>query len=182
MDNINWDEVQEQQPGDFNNPIPGAYIARITRVEDAEEKKCLRIEWDFAEGEHKGKNAETFSHAGFWPITLFRSYKPTAQGFFKAFKTAVEMSNRGYVFHNDPPSLTGRLMGVVLGEEEYTNGKGELKTRLYVYQVRSVKAIQAGDFKVPALKKLAPGQALAAKAESGGRGQYEYTDDDCPFL
>lgn len=181
MDNINWDEVQEQQPGDFNSPVPGAYIARILHVDDMEEKKCLRIEWDFAEGEYKDNNAETFGRAGFWPITLFRSYKPAAQGFFKAFKTAVETSNRNYVFRNDPRSLEGRYMGVVLGEEEYISGKGELKTRLYVYQVRSTKAIQAGDFKIPELKKLAPGQAPAPKPENTPPA-YEYTDDDCPFL
>lgn len=180
MDNINWDEIQEQQPGDFNNPVPGGYIAKIINVEDVEGKKYLKIEWDFTDGEYKGANAETFNRAGFWPTALMRSYKTNAQGFFKAFKTSVEMSNPNYTFRNDPASLIGKLMGVVLGEEEYISGKGELKTRLYVYQTRSVKAIQTGDYKVPDLKKLAPGQALAPKNES----QFKTVDDlgdDCPF-
>ena len=183
MDNINWDDVRERQPGDYDQPNPGAYSARIVNVEDDEKKKCLHIEWDFDEGEYKRNNAETFNRAGFWPIVLHRSYKPTAQGFFKAFKTSVEASNRGYIFRNDPPSLEGKLMGVVLGEEEYVNGKGELRTRLYVYQVRSVKAIQSGDFKVPELKKLSAGQVYNARPDRQFQevDPLEDDDDDCPF-
>lgn len=183
MRNIDWDGVQERQPGDFERPGPGGYIARIVNVEDMEEKEYLRIEWDFEEGTHRGDNAATFARAGFWPIALIRSYKPNAQGFFKAFKTSVEASNRGYIFHNDPPSLEGKLMGVVLGEEEYVSGKGDLRTRLYVYQIRSVKAIQSGDFKVPELKKLSSEQVSNAKPDR----QFQEVDplgdddDDCPF-
>ena len=124
MNNVNWNEIQEQQPGDYSGPVPGAYIARIINVEDREDKEYLRIEWDFDEGEYKGSNAETFNRAGFWPITLIRSYKQKALGFFKAFKTSVEMSNRGYVFQNDPPSLIGKLMGVVLGEVPHARYSG----------------------------------------------------------
>ncbi len=183
MDNINWDEVQEQQPGEFNGPAPGGYIAKIVTVSDDETKKCLRIEWDFADGEYKGANAETFNRARFWPTPLFRSYKPNAQGFFKAFKTSVEASNRGYTFRNDPPSLEGKLMGVVLGEEEYLKGNGETGKRLYVYQVRSVKAIQDGDFEAPKLKRLPAGQA--STSEPAGQ-QFRPVDpldddDDLPF-
>lgn len=183
MDNINWDEVQEQQPGEYGRPAPGGYIARIVNVDDDEKKQYLRIEWDFEEGEYQGSNAETFNRAGFWPTALIRSYKPKALGFFKAFKTSVELSNRGYVFDcAHPAALAGKLMGVVLGEEEYINGMDKRKTRLYVYQVRSVKAIRDGDFKTPDLKKLSAGQAPAAK--QGGQFQHVEDledDDDCPF-
>ena len=96
MNKINWDEVQEAS--EFDNPKPGAYIATICRVEDVEEKEYLLIEWDFAEGTYKGNNNDTFARAGFWPIQLRRSYKPSALGFFKSFKTALEDSNPGYRF------------------------------------------------------------------------------------
>lgn len=183
MRNIdNWDDIQEQQPGEFDRPGPGGYIARIVHVEDNEEKEYLRIEWDFEEGGYKGANAETFNRAGFWPITLIRSYKPKALGFFKAFKTSVEMSNRGYVFDcANPAGLAGKLMGVVLGEEEYAKSTGEIGTRPYVYQVRSIKAIQGGDFDVPKLKRLTGEQAPAAKPSGQFQPVEELDDDDLPF-
>lgn len=183
MDNINWDAVQEQQDGRFNRPTPGGYIARIVHVEDAEDKKYLLIEWDFAEGPYKGDNAATASRAGFWPIRLIRSYKPNAQGYFKAFKTSVELSNRGYMFRNDPQSLINKLMGVVLGEEEYTNSKGEIKKRLYVDRVCSTGTIQDGTYTIPELKKLrreswpTPTKADEDFFQQAG----SLTDSDCPF-
>lgn len=154
MNKINWDEVQEAS--EFDNPKPGAYIATICRVEDVEEKEYLLIEWDFAEGAYKDNNRDTFARAGFWPIQLRRSYKPSALGFFKSFKIALEDSNPGYRFDEfDLRDMVGRRFGVVLGEEEYTKNTGEVKARLYVYQTRSIQAIQKGDFKVPELKRLA---------------------------
>lgn len=152
MQSINWDEVKEES----SRPVPGGYAARITSVEDREDKEYLLIQWDFAEGEYKGSNQDTFDQFGFWPMAFVRSYKQKALPFFKGFKTAVEMSNRNYVFRNDPQSLVGKFVGVVLGEEEYWSDKdGKVKTRLYVDQVRSGKAIREGDYKIPELKKLA---------------------------
>ena len=97
MDNINWNDVQDE----IRRPVPGGYAAKITKVEDNTDKKCLVIEWEFAEGEFKGCNQETFDSNGFWPMIFYKSYKPTALRFFKGFKTSVEMSNRNFVFNND---------------------------------------------------------------------------------
>ncbi|MBQ7345357.1 MAG: hypothetical protein IJW45_04755 [Oscillospiraceae bacterium] len=115
MKNVNWDEVQDE----VKRAAPGGYAVRIVRVEDNEQKEYLQVEWEFAEGELKGTNQETFNRFGFWPMPFFCSYKDKALRFFKGFKTAVEMSNRGYQFRNDPQSLVGKYLGVVLGEEEY---------------------------------------------------------------
>ena len=154
MRKINWDEVKEAD--EFDNPTPGAYIAVICHVEDVEEREYLMIEWDYAEGAYKGHNQDTFNRAGFWPTKMPRSYKPTAEGFFKSFKTALENSNPGYHFDEfNLRDMVGRRFGVVLGEEEYINNSGEVKTRLYVAQTRSIQAIQKGDFKVSERKRLA---------------------------
>ena len=152
MKNINWDNITEA--GEFNNPVPGGYAARITRVVDDEPREFLKIEWDFADGEFKGYNADTYKRANFWPSSCIRSYKEKALPFFKAFKTAVEKSNPGYTFRNDPQSLVGKFIGVVLGEEEYEKNNGDIGTRLYVDQIRSGQAIREGDFKVPDKKFL----------------------------
>ena len=154
MNKINWDEIKEAT--EFDNPEPGAYIAVICRVEDVADKEYLLIVGDFAEGTYKDNNRETFERAGFWPIQLRRSYKLKALGFFKSFKTALEESNPGYRFDEfNLRDMVGRRFGAVLGEEEYINNSGEVKTRLYVAQTRSIQAIQKGDFKVPELKRLA---------------------------
>lgn len=152
MKNVDWNTVQDE----IRRPVPGGYAAKITRVEDVEDKEYLKIEWEFVEGEFKGVNHETFTAFGYWPMSFIRSYKDTALRFFKGFKTAVENSNPNFVFKNDPQSLVGKFIGVVLGEEEYISNKGEVKKRVSVMDIRSGKAIREGDFKVPELKKLDP--------------------------
>lgn len=152
MKNVDWNTVQDE----MRRPVPGGYAAKITHVEDVEEKEYLKIEWEFVDGEFKGVNKETFAAFGFWPYSFVRSYKDTALRFFKGFKTAVESSNPGYTFNNDPQSLVGKFVGLVLAEEEYVSKTGEVKTRLYVAEQRSGKAIREGDFKVPELKRLDP--------------------------
>lgn len=168
----NWDDIQEANG--YNDPAPGAYIARIVQVEDDETKEYLLIQWDYAEGQYAGSNAGTMARAGFWPTVLYRSYKPTALGFFKAFKTAVEESNPHYTFDDrDPKGLEGKLMGVVLGEEEYLKANGTRGKRLYVAQTRSVDAIRRGDFTVPALKRMDTDVPV-----SPSPSQFTDTDDD----
>lgn len=172
MKNINWDEV-----GELNSlPTPGGYAARIIKVDDDEDREFLKITWDFADGEFKGSNQECFDQRGFWPMAFIKSYKPTALKFFKAFKTAVEKSNPGYEFKNSPQSLVNKYMGVVLGEEEYIANDGNVKTRLYVDQIRSGEAIRNGDFKIPELKRLKQDPAASKFAPLP-----DTDDGDLPF-
>lgn len=179
MKNVNWNDVQD----DIRKPVPGGYAAKITEVVDNEDKEYLLIRWEFAEGEFKGVNQETFDAFGFWPMAFVKSYKEKALRFFKGFKTAVEESNRNYTFKNDPHSLVGKFMGVVLGEEEYLAKDGSKKTRLYVAEVRSGKAIRDNDFKIPDLKNL-PASASATSYATPAAADYSVlTDDDAelPF-
>ena len=174
MKKQNWDAVQEAS--EFERPVPGAYIAKIVRVEDNEEKEYLKIEWDFAEGKFKGYYKDLFEARDFWGGSFIRSYKEKALPFFKAFKTCLEASNRGYFFDEERlDDMRGKLIGIVLGEEEYKKNDGSVGKRLYVAQVRTVKAIQDGDCKVPELKKLAP---ATNSVPSGGTGFTELNDDD----
>ena len=175
MDNINWNDVQDE----IRRPVPGGYAAKITKVEDNTDKKCLYIQWEFADGEFKGCNQEYFDTFGKWPMLLCRSYKPTALRFFKGFKTAVEMSNRNFVFNNDPQSLVGKYVGVVLGEKEYRADDGSIKTCLYVAETRSGKSIRDGEYKIPDLKKYAPsGNQPSYSAAAPAANDYAYIPDD----
>lgn len=176
----NWDDIQEAT-GEFERPAPGGYIARIVNVEDVEEKEYLRIEWEFEEGSYKGDNASTYNRAGFWPLPLIRSYKEKALGFFKAFKTSVEVSNPRYVFSTkNVHALEGKLMGVVLVEEEYLKKDGTIGIRTCVHQVRSIEAIRKGDFRVPELKRL-PNQPTARPTYTIGAFDPLPDDGDIPF-
>lgn len=180
MRNIeNWDAIEEKQEGGFKNPPPGGYAVCIVSVKDDEDKECLKLDWDFTTQPWIGFNEETFKRVGFWPTTLFRSYKESALGFFKGFKTAVEESNPGYVFDcNNPLGLQGKLIGVVLGEEVYISKKGERRTRLYVAQVRSVQAIKDGDYEVPELKDKTGGAAQNSTNNAPAANPFAQLDED----
>lgn len=154
MKNIDWNSVQEASD---DRLLPGGYVCGIIRAEDVPDKEYLRIEFDIAEGPFKNYFRSLRDRLGLdsWPRggVLIRSYKPKAQPFFKSFLTAVQASNAGYTFRNDETTLARKMVGLVLGEEEYEYN-GEVKTRLRVSSVRSVKAIREGDFKVPDKKLL----------------------------
>lgn len=184
MKNIDWNSVNEATDARLT---PGGYICGILNAGDVPDKEYLRIEFDIAEGPYKNYFREMRDRLNLpqWPAggVLIRSYKPKAQPFFKAFLTSVQASNPGYVFRNDETSLRRKLVGLVLGEEEYEYN-GEVKTRLRVAAVRSVKAIRDGDFKVPDKKCLAPA-AAPAQWHSGGSGNADFAliedDGDLPF-
>lgn len=177
MKNIDWNTVQDE----IRRPVPGGYAAKITRVEDNEEREFLKIEWEFADGEFKGTNKETYTALGFWPYSFVRSYKDTALRFFKGFKTAVEESNQGYTFNNDPQSLVGKFLGVVLGEEEYVSKTGEVKKRLYVAEQRSGKTIREGSFTVPELKRLDPAKLNNSTYSAPVLTPIDEDDGELPF-
>lgn len=189
MKNIDWDAVEDV--AEYEKPVPGAYIVKIVNVEDVEDKQYLRIEYDFAEGEFKDYYQSLFISKNFWGGTTYRSYKPTALSFFKAFKTALEESNHGYKFNAENlRDMVGKRVGLVLGEEEYKGNDGTIKTRLYTSATRSVKAIQSWDFKVPDLKKLkvqgggaksGSYSAPTAKAAQTNFAEIQDDDSELPF-
>ena len=62
--------------------------------------------------------------------------------------TAIEHSNPGFHFNWDDPqnerTLTGKLVGVVFGEEEYLNDKNEKKKATKPFWMCSVDKIREG--------------------------------------
>lgn len=179
MKAIDWNNVQEAQ--DFPSLPVGGYVCGIVRVEDLPEKEYLRVEYDIADGQYKNfyRNQQQRNPDWHWGGVLIRSYKEKALPFFKAFLTSVEKSNSGYKFNNDEKTLVRKLVGLVLGEEEYTKNNGDTGKRLYVASVHSVDAIKKGDFKVPELKKLSGG--TAQNSSRTGDFQLLPDDDDLPF-
>lgn len=153
------DTTNVQESGEYTRPEPGAYIGVLTAVEDVESKEYLKITYDIAEGEFKGyygkmrEDHPDWSNAGVY----YRSYKLTALSMFKRFCTAVSRSNGVFVFDGgevnaDEKTLTGKKIGLLIGEEEYYGNDGEKKTRLKVVREFSIDKLK--EQKVPKLKTI----------------------------
>lgn len=179
MKNVNWDGVQEAT--EYSRLAPGGYICRITKATDVPDKEYLKLEYNIAEGEFKDYFKQLNESKNFWGGNFVRSYKESALSFFKAFKTAVEGSNSGYKFINDENTLVGKLVGLVLGEEEYEANDGSTKNRLYVDQVRNVESIKKKDFKIPELKTLKPKSGKASVPGDGFMNIPDGLGEDMPF-
>ena len=179
----NFDTVQAST-GEFARPTAGGYICKIIDVEDvpmnAQGKgDYLRIEYDIADGEFKGYYKEQFDRwGGNWNASFIRSYKEKALGMLKHFTNCIEASNAGYAWDWNEKGLIGKVVGLVLGEEEYKNSMGEIKTKLVVSQIKTVEEIKNGDFKIPAPKKLS-----VENATNSATGFTPVDDllDDLPF-
>lgn len=170
-----YDKIQES--GSFKKLPVGGYVVKILDATDVPEKEYLRISFDVAEGEYKGFFAEEYKNdtrdGKKWPNagTFIRSYKSKALPMLKGFTTAVEKSNKGYSWDFDEKTLKNKVVGLVLGEEEFVNSSGKVRTRTYVSAVRSVDTIKKGEFTVPELKKLD-----ATKVSSNQPKQDDFVD------
>ena len=209
MKKIDLKNVQEFTK--FKNPV-GGFICEIKTVEDVPEKEYLRIGYDIAEAlnneqkEFVGMYEKRKKERDFDYPTTVVSYKENSLPFFKGFITALENSNRGYKWDNDETKFVGKLIGFVIGEEEYEgkdkNGVPKVKVRTYVAERHSVDAIKEGDFDVPEFKKLtkAPVERASNPFANNGAAPEKnpfddietpsveddnifatVEDDDCPF-
>lgn len=156
MKKINLSNVPEQ--GEFQRLTAGGYICKINTVTDNPEKEYLYIEFDIAKGDFAGYYQELFKNKGFWGGRFYKSYKETALPMFKRFCSAVSKSNNGFVFDGetnaDETTLVGKLVGLVLCEEEYYGNDGNIRTRLYVDRECPIEDIINNNFKIKPLKEL----------------------------
>lgn len=159
MKKINdWENIKENS--DFKRLEPNAYVCAIKSVEDVSNKEYLRICFDIVKGDNKGYFQKLYDSDTRkdkkWPIagTLIRSYKESALSMFKGFITAIEKSNKNYKWNFDEKTLVKKYIGLIIADEEYLNQKGQKRVRNYVSSVRSLEAIEKGDFTIPALKEL----------------------------
>lgn len=181
MKKVNLKDVQE--PTDSKRLPAGAYICKLTKVEDVPKKEYLYVEYEIAKGDFAGYYEALNERLGFWGGRFYKSYKEKALGMFKRFCTAVSKSNNGYIFDGetnaDESTLVGKLIGLVLCEEEYMGNDGNVKTRLYVERELSVDDVANGNFKIKPLKKL--------PEDEGGTDSASFVDvpssdkDDLPF-
>lgn len=145
--NTVWTEVEEV--GASKMLPAGGYVARIQAVEDVESKEYLRFTYDIAEGPCAGFFAtddRVYTHQ------FVRSYKDKAAGFMKKFLACVEASNADFKLDgwgNDERDLVGKLVGIVVQREDYTNRDGEDRARMNVEGFASAADIRNGRYVLP---------------------------------
>lgn len=162
----NWANIHES--GSFHRLKPGGYLVKILNVQDVPDKQYLRISFDIADGSEKGffkkqYDSDTRTERK-WPNagSFVRSYKDSAAGMFKGFIGAVERSNKGFAWAWDEKALVGKVVGVIIGEEQYQNQKGQVRDRTYVASIRSIDVIKSGEYEVPEKKLLDVAKATTA--------------------
>lgn len=168
--------------GEFERLAPGGYVIKITDVTDKDDLQYLRVVYDIAEGPEKGRYAnEDAEHV--YRHSFIRSYKEKALGMFKAFINAVDDSNNTKFTEQiekgfNEQLLIGKVLGIVIGYEEYEANDGNVKERTRIASCISAEKVRKGDFKVPELKKL---KESTASKSAPTEGFTPMTDDDLPF-
>ncbi len=180
----NWENIKDNAYKQL--PLSG-YVVGILNVENDEDKECLRITYDIAEGDFRGYHTERFKNFNYSLPIFYRSYKESALSMFKGFITSIEKSNKGYVWNWDESTLKNKKFGIILQEEDYvpSMGKyaGEVRTRLIVGKVVDVDTIHSGDYTIPrkkvaqSVKDLQSNQSIDLSKVN----TFSITDDDMPF-
>lgn len=173
----------EASTGDFKRLPAGGYVAKITAVEDKDDKEYLNITFDIAEGEFKAFYSDEWGKAHPYAHSFVRSYKEKALGMFKGFLRAVDQSN-GTKFESRAEKgfpeneLVGNLVGVIIGYEEYRTNRGDVGQRTRVTATRSLDAIHSGSYTVPELKKLGDDTPRNGSPVAGFE---QVNEEDLPF-
>lgn len=160
-------ETAQAYTGESEQLEPGGHVVRIMGMRQETSKNgkpMLVVGFDIAEGSpsdgfykrlHEQK--KKFDASAKWPgvirYMLYAKDGVSTNGFFKGFIGAVEESNPGYKWNWDERSITGKMVGMVFGEEEYRKQDGNIGTSVKAQQARSVQVIRDG-VDVPAKKKL----------------------------
>ena len=148
MEKFDFNDVNSTSTG-YNGPEAGGYVAVITSAVDNQDKQYLMIGLDIADGIYKYYYKDLFERAGFWGLNSYRSYKPKARGFFKAFIEAVEKSNDDFKWDWNEADLVNLNVGIVIGLEDYIGNDGKIKTRPRVTDFLPVVDIKDGNFTIP---------------------------------
>lgn len=185
MPNIDMGAYEEAtaSTGEFTRMPAGGYVCRIQavrtegtdysgrRIDYINDKSYVKLIWDVAEGEFAGKFSDDYwsgedkdyGHQFYMSWSNLGALKNTIQ--------CLDESNPGFdpmaAFQADNWGLfVGKMMGLVLGEEEYRANDGTIKTRFGFPRIKSVQDIRDGKFKVPPLKKLDDGETEAPPASA----------------
>jgi hypothetical protein len=171
--NVTWKEVAAV--GSSSMLPAGGYVAIITDVDDVESGEYLLFTYDIAEGGQKGffeTDDRVYTHQ------FKRWYTEKSTGFMKKFLECVEGSNPDFKLEgwgNDPNDMKGKLVGIIVQREDYTNRSGEDRARMNVEGFATADDIRNGRFKLPEPKDNRENRDSQPDAQSG------VYDADIPF-
>lgn len=181
MKKCNWQTVDAASNDGAGRLPAGGYVARITNVEDVPSREYLYIEYDIAEGEYAGHYANATDRP--YLHRFVKGYGDKAMPFFKQFLEALQFSNPGrfdwarWMERSDEREFIGLEIGIVVQDEQYTNTKGEDKTRQNVEGIYATQDIRNGEFRVPEPKDSREKVGAPQASTSTTAGAY----DDVPF-
>ncbi len=166
MEKLEGYEEAQAMTGEYERLEAGGYICKIVSAKEEKSKtgkRMLVIALDIAEGDKKDYFKKRFdkntSPDKKWSAgAIYRQMLEgdKAVGFLKGLMTSLEASNEGFKWDWDEKKLKALKCGAIFGEEEYERMDGSIGITTKIKFIRTVKAIQDGNFKIPELKKLQP--------------------------
>ena len=183
-----------KQPTQFDVLPAGGYIAKIIDVDDREWKNHSEpahlIMMDIAEGEHmalyqkNNQGADKERWLTYWFAEPSKDSPDWLLSKVGGIQTSLAESNDN-VNLGDPRTWKGKLVGVVVGDEEAESNSGTVYTRPYVSYICSTERIrkgenQPGGYKIPKLKTL-KGAAPRPLASTEMPDSFSAAEDDIPF-
>lgn len=168
IDMAEYEAAEVSSTEEYKRMPAGGYVVRIQAVRTKDDdrgidyvrdKQYVKLIYDVAEGEFAGKFSDDYwagedkdyAHQIYWSWKNMQSLKRSILCF--------EESNPGFdamaAFQADSWGMfVGKLLGIVVGEEEYMGNDGNVKTRFGFPRIKSVQDIRDGRYRVPELKKL----------------------------
>ena len=178
-----------KQPSQFEVLPAGGYIAKIIDVDDRDWKghsePAHLILMDVAEGEYMAiyKKNNKFADNDRWLTYWFAEPNKSSPEWLLSkvggIQTSLAESNDKVNLAN-PHSWKGKLVGVVVGDEEVESSSGTVYVRPYVSYICSTGRIREGKYKVPKLKKLDVSAVPAVKS-TDIPDSFSAAEDDIPF-
>ena len=167
----------------------GGYIAKIIDVDDrawnGHSEPAHLIMMDIAEGEHMAlykKNnqiADNDRWLTYWFAEPMKDSPTWLLSKVGGIQTSLAESN-DHVDLSDPHKWKGKLVGIVVGDEEVESSSGTVYTRPYVSFICSTGRIRDGKYKIPKLKKLDT-PAVPTFSATDIPDSFSAAEDDIPF-
>lgn len=187
MEKIQGYEEAQAITGEYERIDAGGYICQIKSAKEEKSrsgKRMLVIALDILEGDKKDFFKKRFDEDTRadkkWPSgAIYRQMLEgeKAAGFLKGLMTSLEASNEGFKWNWDESKLKDLRCGVIFAEEEYEKLDGSIGTTTKAKFIRTVQAIESGNYKVPEIKRLKPkGEAFEDFINS-----VNTDNDDLPF-
>ena len=162
IDSQKWNSTKAERGRALPAGVYKAIIKNVQQKQSKAGKPMLAIAFDIADGEYEGyfmdlygKNVAKDGKEAKWPNggVTYTLIDEEHLGRFKAFIEDVMESNPGFTFNMDEKSLMGKVIGCVMGEEEYRSQRdGEIRTS--VKCSRMIPLSKMADAKIPTVKKL----------------------------